>query len=106
MDPSSKVDGKDTFWLKESDWKVVSEVHSIPELITALRKAPQTVFLHHLANGRNDFAAWVEAVFKEEALAARLRQVQRTDPDAQKKICATLESGIPKTARQHKAKHA
>ncbi len=106
MDSLRTVPDKEAFWLKENEWKVVAKADSIRRLLEELRRAPPGVIYHHLADGRNDFANWVENVFREEALAGRLRQILRTDPEAQKKTCAILESAVSKMgSRQQHNRH-
>lgn len=101
MDSLRTVYGKESFWLKKNEWNVVSEVHSLPQLLEKLRASPPDVVFHHLANGRNDFASWVENVLKDETLANKIRQVRRDEPEAQKKICSILEKHVSKANKHH-----
>jgi hypothetical protein len=45
---------------------------TIGDLREALSSMDDALFYHHVRQDRNDFAAWVEGVFNESALAARL----------------------------------
>ncbi len=48
---------------------------SISELREALRTMDDELFYHHVAPGRNDFAAWIRDVFGKEELASRVQHV-------------------------------
>lgn len=48
---------------------------SIEELKEVLKSVDEAEFTHHVNNERNDFANWVEGVFKEKRLAKRMRGI-------------------------------
>lgn len=83
----------ESFWLNKRDWQPVAKVNSIHEMVEALKKAPVDVVNHHMAGGKNDFAAWVEKVLKEPDLAKKLRAVKLGTPqETLKKVIAAFES--------------
>ncbi len=47
---------------------------SIKELGDSLEKMDKGIFNHHVNNERNDFANWVELVFKDKTLAKEIRK--------------------------------
>jgi len=49
------------------------------ELADALAAVDDNVFFHHANADKNDFAAWVKEVFKEEQLADDLLNAQNKD---------------------------
>lgn len=52
---------------------------SIEELKKALEKIDEAEFRHHVNNERNDFANWVEHVFRKTKLARTMREVSEKD---------------------------
>jgi len=54
-------------------------VRSIPGLKKALEQMPNDVFSHHVRNGKNDFAAWIKDVFKDETLAKAVEHCKTKD---------------------------
>lgn len=68
MDDAVLTDPARFFWLRSG-----KGLRSVAELESALRSMEDDEFSHHLAEGRNDFAAWIEHVFGDRALAGRLR---------------------------------
>ncbi len=53
-----------------------SALSSLAELKDALLRMDDRVFYGHVTPERNDFAAWIAGVFKDEALAERVRHVR------------------------------
>lgn len=49
------------------------------QLAEEIDAASKDVFEHHVNDERNDFAAWVEAVFKEKKLAEKLLGIEDKD---------------------------
>jgi hypothetical protein len=85
------VERPHTFWLKKDEYHVVSEVHSLEELLVHLRKVDS--ISHHLSGRRNDFAAWVEKAIQDVHLAARLRNIS-PGPDALPRLIRELEGRV------------
>lgn len=48
------------------------ELKSVKELATAFENMHPDVFFHHANENKNDFANWVDDVFKEKELATEL----------------------------------
>jgi len=48
---------------------------SIKDLALNLDKLPEEIFEGHVNEHKNDFANWIEGVFKNKTLAAQLKQV-------------------------------
>ena len=51
------------------------KLRTVFELIDALETMPDDVFRHHVTSDRNDFAAWLDAVFDEKVLAGELKAI-------------------------------
>jgi len=49
------------------------ELKSLHELVSALKEMPDDVFNSHVTADRNDFANWIEGVFQDKELAARIK---------------------------------
>ena len=59
-----------------SDGKVITDLE---ELGHALDEIADSVFEHHVNDSKNDFANWIEGVFKEKELAKVLRSTTSKD---------------------------
>ncbi len=59
------------FWTKEG-----RGIDSIAHLAAALDSMPDWVFQHHVSSERNDFANWINDVFGEAWLAAKVRSAK------------------------------
>lgn len=53
--------------------------HSLYELAIALKNMDQDTFNNHVNNEKNDFAAWVAGVFKNEKFAEKLKTAKNKD---------------------------
>jgi hypothetical protein len=53
--------------------------HNLEDLRDAIATMPPEQFSHHVSPSRNDFAEWVEHVFRNPALAEGLRKADRPD---------------------------
>ncbi len=51
----------------------------LADLYYSLREMDNEKFTHHVNEGKNDFADWVEEVFRERELANKMRQVSAKD---------------------------
>ena len=49
---------------------------NIAELGNALRRMSDKTFQHHVAKNKNDFAKWIEDVFRDKNLAQAVRQAK------------------------------
>lgn len=63
--------GEVAFWT--TDGQVLSSLVSLSD---ALKDMTKSVFSHHVARGKNDFAAWVEVVLEDKECAKELRAVK------------------------------
>ncbi|MCD6403595.1 hypothetical protein DRN62_02160 [Nanoarchaeota archaeon] len=72
----NKVEESKAFWLKTDHYNVVDRVRSLPELAKKLSQAPTSAVIHHLREGKNDFAQWIEDVIGDKVLAKRLRGIK------------------------------
>ncbi len=85
------VERPDTFWLKLDDYRVVSEAHSLEELLSSLRKVDSVS--HHLTKRQNDFAVWIERVICDRHLAERVRNIQ-PGPEALPTLIREIEERL------------
>lgn len=100
-----KVEEERAFWLCIDHFKTIAKVLSLEELLTALKKAPFQVFLHHLRRGNNDFADWVEDVVGDSLLAKRLKRIKESEPKKlAEKIIETFDERIKELKEQKIAK--
>lgn len=51
------------------------DITSVRELAIQLRNMDDETFTHHVHDDRNDFSRWVEHVFRDEMLAARIKDI-------------------------------
>ncbi len=56
-----------------------AEISSIRELAEALDIMSEDTFKHHVNENKNDFAKWIEDVFNDEELAAKIRHLKSRD---------------------------
>lgn len=54
-------------------------VHSIRQLADELENVDDGVYYFHTQNGRNDFAQWMQDVFKDQAFADKMRACHSKD---------------------------
>jgi hypothetical protein len=62
------------FWVVDG-----TVIRSIKELAQAVDSMDYNIYQHHVNNGRNDFAQWIEDVFKLTSLGRELRQSNNKD---------------------------
>lgn len=62
---------------EEYHFKVVNgeKLKDLKELLHAVHKMNEETFHHHVNDAKNDFSTWVKDVFKNEELAAKLKQL-------------------------------
>ena len=68
------------FWLNIEFGKPVARVVSVEELAEALKIAPAEVCKHHMRDGANDFAEWIEKSLGKKALAGKVKKVKLHTP--------------------------
>jgi len=73
------------------------KAYSIEELSQVLKDMGDAEFRHHVNNERNDFANWVEDVFKESELAHNMREVSEKEG-----LIIILEDFLKKRRHEHK----
>jgi hypothetical protein len=90
-----RVDDSKAFWIKTDHYNVVDRARSLEELAEKLKKAPTASIVHHMREGKNDFASWVSAVLGDNVLAKKLRSLKAKNWDQmQKMVVETLEERI------------
>ena len=90
-----KVSSKKVFWIKTDHYNVVDKANSLEDLAKKLKKAPTAAIVHHMREGRNDFAAWVGAVLGDKVLAKQLKSLKAKNWDEmQKKVVDALNARI------------
>lgn len=70
-DPNAKVPEEHIFQFRDG-----AQAHNIKDLRAIISKMPDDEFTHHVDELNNDFANWIEFVYKDPALAADLRRVK------------------------------
>lgn len=63
-------------WFYFTHGKESSSIEELREVISEMRGAE---FSHHVSSDKNDFASWVENVFKEKELSKRLKSALTKD---------------------------
>ena len=76
---------------------------NIKELALRLDEVSDEVFRSHVNESKNDFANWVEHVFKEKELAEKLRGIL-DKKDFQIELLKHLVKGKTKKLKKHKCK--
>jgi hypothetical protein len=64
-------------------------LHSLKDLYGVLSTMPEEEFAHHVTEGKNDFAAWVEHSHGDKFLAQQLRQAKSKE-EMQKAIFISM----------------
>jgi len=54
-------------------------VNSIPNLLKALRKTKKDVYEYHVNEGKNDFAMWINDIFKDSKLAREIFKLSKAN---------------------------
>jgi hypothetical protein len=72
MDTQEKVAPEHVFHFMDG-----KKAHNLHDLRDAINSMKDDVFAHHVDDANNDFANWVEFVYKNDALAVDLRQVKK-----------------------------
>lgn len=62
--------GENAFWLSDG-----RKIDTIKQLYNMVDKIDDAVFGHHVNHSRNDFSAWIKAVFHEEELAEKISKL-------------------------------
>ncbi len=73
-----------------------AELHSLEDLKLALRTMDDATFHHHANSHKNDFAAWVESILSDKAIAERIRAAKTKD-----RMLEALEVGELKVEHKH-----
>jgi len=68
---SSRAPKSKYFWVVDG-----TVIRGLKELAEAVDAMDYNIFEHHVNNGRNDFATWVEDVFELDNLSRDLRTTQ------------------------------
>jgi hypothetical protein len=71
---TSKIPKDKYFWVVDG-----TVIRSVRELAEAIDTMDYNIFQHHVCNGRNDFATWLEDVFEEKNLGRELRESPNKD---------------------------
>jgi len=90
------VGEKKAFYLQYFPHKTIAVVRNVKEMIASLKNAPNSVILHHIRSGTNDFANWTKACVGDMELAAKLSKI-KIGSDVQKtkdKIIKAFEDRI------------
>ena len=66
--PITRIESEKAFWVNFGPI-----IHSLEELLIALRSMDDKTFRHHVTKNRNDFASWVNDVLREGGLAKKLQ---------------------------------
>ena len=69
MKLTASVPPDKAFWLQDG-----SAVKSLQQLIRNIADKGDNIYYHHVTADHNDFANWIEGVFKNKTLAASLRK--------------------------------
>ncbi len=92
-----KVNESKAFWIKTDHYNVVDRALSLEELAKKLKKAPTAAIVHHMREGKNDFAAWIKDVLHDNVLAKELRSLKAKNWDEMHhKVIKTIEERIKK----------
>jgi len=70
VDPNKEVTQEHIFHFRDG-----SQAHSVADLKEVLETMPMDEFNHHVDEFNNDFANWVEFIYKDDGLANDLRKV-------------------------------
>ena len=70
-----RVSADKAFWLKSDHGQVVAVCHSISELADVIEKSPNSTYEFH-TNNRNDFASWINGIFKNPVLAEKVSKAK------------------------------
>jgi hypothetical protein len=65
------VEPKHYFYTKEG-----AVIKSLVELAKTIELMDDTTFKHHVSDGRNDFASWVNDIIKDKNLASNIKKVK------------------------------
>jgi formyltetrahydrofolate synthetase len=77
---------------KQSFWLVDGQIlNSLVALETVLAEMEKSIFEHHVAKDKNDFAVWVEVVLEDKDCAALLKKA-KTPKAAKTAVSKSLNS--------------
>jgi len=70
------VPENNAFWLKTDHYNVITQIRNLNDFAKEITKAPTAAIVHHLREGRNDFADWIEFVVGDKVLSEKLRKIK------------------------------
>ena len=68
-----RAEGDRRFWVHEG--LVLSDLQELRNAL-AYKEISESQFMHHVTDGRNDFANWIELVLCDEKCAAAVRKIK------------------------------
>jgi F0F1-type ATP synthase assembly protein I len=80
------------FWLKDG-----RQIKSLEELSSVLKNISKDVFSHHVNDAKNDFASWINDVFKNKVLAKEIRSKKTPEEIV---LCLKRRKKTVKTAKK------